>query len=146
VNSSTDRPFAGDSDDARAAQVERSVARANGAAVVRYLTAISGTEKPTQLLELYLADADLRQHVEFLERVFPGHVIRIDDVIAESDKVAVRARFQGTHGGDFMGVAPTHRTVDVPFIAIYRLSATRITEHWISIDQSELLRQLGLAG
>ena len=42
-----------------------------------------------------------------------------------------------------MGIALTGKSVDVPFIIIYRVASGRIAEHWMSIDQMELLRQLG---
>ena len=45
-----------------------------------------------------------------------------------------------------MGIAPTMKGVNVPFIVIYRIASARIAEHWMSIDQSELLRQLGISG
>jgi len=44
-----------------------------------------------------------------------------------------------------MGIAPTGKSVDVPFIIIYRMAGGRIAEHWLSIDQMELLKQLGVA-
>ena len=57
--------------------------------------------------------------------------------------MAVRARFQGTHTGDLMGIAPTGKTVDVPFIIIYRMAGGKIAQHWMSIDQMDVLKQLG---
>jgi predicted ester cyclase len=124
----------------------RDSARENVAVVTRYLAAISGHAKPDSVLDLYIADDDLRQQVAFFEKVFPGYVLVADDVIAQGDKVAVRARLQGTHAGDLMGIAPTMKGVNVPFIIIYRIAGARIAEHWMSIDQSELLKQLGVDG
>lgn len=116
----------------------------NVAIVTRYLAAVSGHPKPDSVLDLYIADDDLRQQVAYFEKVFPNHLLLADDVIAQGDKVAVRARLQGTHAGDLMGIAPTMKGVNVPFIVIYRIAGARIAEHWMSIDQSELLRQLGI--
>jgi predicted ester cyclase len=67
-----------------------------------------------------------------------------DDVIAEGDKVAVRATFRGTHTGDFMGIAPTQRQVTQPLIIIYRVDGDKIVEHWLSIDMLSFMQQLGV--
>jgi len=120
--------------------------QANVALVKRYFAAISGRPKPATALEAYVADEELKQHVVFFEQAFPLYALVAEDFIAQDNKVAVRARFQGTHAGNLMGIAPTMKAVDVPFIIIYRIADGRIAEHWMSIDQSEVLKQIGVAG
>lgn len=117
----------------------------NIATVQNYFAAISGKDKPATTLDAYVADEELKKHVYFLESAFPHYVLVSEDLVAQDDRVAVRARFQGTHAGDLMGIAPTGKSVDVPFIIIYRMAGGRITEHWMSIDQLEVLKQLGVA-
>lgn len=121
-------------------------AQHNVALVCRYLAETSGQTKPPALLERYIDDAELKAEVAFLERVFPHHAVIAEDFVAQGDRVAVRARLQGTNSGELMGMAPTLRAVNVPFIAIYRIAGARIAQHWTSIDQAELLRQIGIAG
>ncbi len=65
-------------------------------------------------------------------------------MIAEGDKVAVCARFRGTHNGDLMGIAPTGKTVALPFIIVYQVAAGKITGFNLAIDQMELMKQLGV--
>jgi len=67
-------------------------------------------------------------------------------ILAEGDKVAVHDRLRGTHQGDFLGIPPTGRDVNVDFIHIFRVADGRIVERWGVADTSELLRQLGAAG
>ena len=117
----------------------------NIALVQGYFAAISGRDKPAATLNVYVADEELEKHVQFFEAAFPHYVLVSEDLIAQDDRVAVRARFQGIHAGDLMGLAPTGRSVDVPFIIIYRISGGRIAEHWMSIDQLDVLKQLGAA-
>ncbi len=64
-------------------------------------------------------------------------------MVAEDDKVALRATFRGTHAGDFMGTAPTQRRVTQSFIIIYRVRNEKIVEHWISMDMLGFTQQLG---
>jgi len=115
----------------------------NVAIVQAYFAVISGKPKPTNTLDIYIADEELKKHIGFFEAAFPHYVLVSEDLIAQGDEVAVRARFQGKQTGDLMGIAPTGKTVDVPFIIIYRMADGKIAQYWMSIDQMDVLRQLG---
>jgi predicted ester cyclase len=75
--------------------------------------------------------------------VFPDWHVDVQDLIAEGDKVVVRATGHGTHRGEFMGIAPTGRLISVTWIAIYRVRDGKLAEHWQNIDELGLLKQLG---
>jgi hypothetical protein len=52
----------------------------------------------------------------------------------------------GTHTGEFVGVAPTERTVTVTGTFVTRYDEDgRALETWENIDQFGLLQQLGIA-
>jgi predicted ester cyclase len=116
---------------------------ANKTFVRRYVDALSGVAKTPDLLRQFVADEQLLQHVATIEAGFPRYEISADDMIAEGDKVVLRATFRGTHAGDFAGLAPTQRKVTQPFIIIYRVEGERIVEHWLSIDMLSFMQQLG---
>jgi predicted ester cyclase len=65
-------------------------------------------------------------------------------MIEENDKVVVRARFMGTHLGEFNGIPATGREVNLPFLIIYRFEGGKIAEHWMEANQLALLTQLGV--
>lgn len=67
----------------------------------------------------------------------------VDAVITEGDAVAVQHRLVGTHTGEFRGVAPSGRTVTVPAMVIFRLTAGRINEVSLHADLLGLLMQIG---
>lgn len=116
----------------------------NKTLVTRYFAALSGQPKTEALVREFTDDPALLGHVAFFEAAFPCYELFADDLIAEDDKVAVRARFQGTQQGELQGIAPTGKTVTLPFIIIYRIADEKIAEHWMSVDQLELLKQLGV--
>ena len=118
----------------------------NKALVRRYFDALSGKEKPVAVVNQYVADSDedLKQHIAFFEASFPRYELLAEDLIAEGDQVTVRAVFKGTHQGDLMGIAPTGKQVELPFIIIYRIAGGKIVEHWMSVDQMALMQQLGV--
>jgi steroid delta-isomerase-like uncharacterized protein len=75
---------------------------------------------------------------------FPDLRMVAEDVIASGEKAVARVRATGTHKGDFMGMAPTGRTVDVQLIDIMRFATDgRISEHWGVFDQLTMMQQLG---
>jgi steroid delta-isomerase-like uncharacterized protein len=77
--------------------------------------------------------------------VFPDFQVTVDDAIAEGDKVVVRLRNRGTHHGEFMGIAPTHREVTFSSIVIFRIADGTIAERWGVLDMFGLLQQLGVS-
>jgi predicted ester cyclase len=74
---------------------------------------------------------------------FPDWHVSVEDLIAEGDKVVVRAKGCGTHVGEFNGIAPTGKRVWVTWIAIYRVTNGKLAEHWQNIDDLGLMKQLG---
>jgi serine phosphatase RsbU (regulator of sigma subunit) len=66
----------------------------------------------------------------------------IEDQIAEGDKVVTRWRMRGTHEGEFRGIAPTGKEVEINGIGIFRFSSEgKVVESWDSYDQLNLMRQ-----
>ena len=74
---------------------------------------------------------------------FPDLEGTLEDQTAEDDKVVNRYTGRGTHQGEFLGVAPTGREVELSGVTIFRPSRGKIVEGWDFYDGLGLLRQLG---
>jgi predicted ester cyclase len=85
-----------------------------------------------------------RQFASLNLTAFPDSHIIIEDQIAEGDKVVSRYTSQGTHTGDFMGIAPTGKSITITGIEINRIAAGKIVEGWSNFDLLGLLQQLGV--
>ena len=73
---------------------------------------------------------------------FPDLGITIEDVMAEGDRVAARVTMRGTHRGEFQGIAPTGKRVEVKAMDMFRISNGKIVEHWGHADDpSNFLRK-----
>lgn len=105
---------------------------------------VSGKEKTRESLAPYVTDESLYQHVEMFEKGFPQYRLKAEDMIEQGDKVVVRARFMGTHNGDFNGIPATGKSVELPFMIIYRFEGGKIAEHWLEANHLALLTQLGV--
>jgi predicted ester cyclase len=84
--------------------------------------------------------------VRWLRGAFPDLAYDIDDAFGDGDRVAVRCTVRGTQTGEFLGRAPTGRSVCVQQIHIFRIEDGRIAEHWACRDDVGMLRQLGFTG
>lgn len=73
---------------------------------------------------------------------FPDWEEKVDDIIAEGDRVAIRFTSTGTQRGEFQGIAPTNRKVRIQEVAIFRLVHGKIAEQWGIPDVHSLLEQL----
>jgi predicted ester cyclase len=73
----------------------------------------------------------------------PDYYTKIEDLIAEGDKVVARVTMTGTHTGDFWGVPPTGRRVNLTAMYIVRIEGGIIVEHWGEEDGIKVFRQLG---
>lgn len=96
-------------------------AEANKAFVREYLGAWSGKPKTEEQLRDFTTSEALIEHVKMFEAAFPRYELLIDDMVAEGDKVVIRARARGTHEGEFAGIAPTGRQMETPALVMYRL-------------------------
>ncbi|MFF3764619.1 ester cyclase [Streptomyces sp. NPDC001922] len=66
----------------------------------------------------------------------------LESMLAEGDEVAARWTWQGTHRGDFMGIAATGKDVMMTGTTVFRFRDGRIQEAWWHYDLLRLLRQL----
>ena len=75
---------------------------------------------------------------------FPDFHVTIEDIFAERDKVVSRVTMRGTHKGEFMGIPPTEKQVNVTGIAIHRFADGKIVEDWENMDFMSFMQQLGV--
>lgn len=84
------------------------------------------------------------QFIAGFPAAFPDFEIAVETLIAEGDEVAVRFVLNGTHKGEFMGVPPTGRKVEVPGHVFYRIRDGKIVEDRPIFDRALMLEQLGV--
>ena len=119
-------------------------AKRNKEFIVNYVNSLSGKQKTREAIEQYTSDELLIEHILFLDTVFPGYEILIDEVTGEHNRVIVRARVHGTHQGQLNGVPPTNREVLFPIVVGYEIEHRKIIDHWLITDHVILMEQLGV--
>jgi steroid delta-isomerase-like uncharacterized protein len=81
--------------------------------------------------------------VSMMRGGFPDIQWKLEEMVAEDDKVAARFIMRGTHRGVFFGVAPTGKAIVVQAMNFYRLADGQIVEERGQPDLLGLLRQIG---
>lgn len=75
---------------------------------------------------------ELKRFLAWQRTTAPDWHIAIQDMIAEGDRVAVRATARGTRTEESPGVPfPQPRYIELTWIAIYRLAGGQIAEVWV---------------
>lgn len=113
--------------------------------MLEYYAASSGKKKTEAWMDKYIADEKLKSHIRFMEKAFPEYKLIPNEIIAEGDRVFVRASVKAIHSGEVDGIPPTFKDINVPFAIGYRIKDQKIVDFWTISDQMEFLEQLGMA-
>ena len=95
--------------------------------------------------ELLSSSMDIEEQKEFVraQHAALGNLhLTILDLLAEGDQVAIHWRIEGTHKGDFLGVAATGKPVTFQGIALLRITDGKIADDIAYWDNQSILEQL----
>lgn len=73
-----------------------------------------------------------------------GFTATIEELIAETDRVAARVVASGVHSGLFMNIPATGKRVDLSDYHFFRIDNGRVREHWNQYNSLEIMQQLGV--
>ena len=86
----------------------------------------------------------LRWLIQMYRTAFPDIHVQVADQFAEGEKVLTRITIQGTHQGQFMGIAPTNKKIEVGALVVTRFKDGQNVEGWAELDRLGLMQQLGV--
>ena len=84
-----------------------------------------------------------RESLDWGLKVFPGHRIKITDMMAEGDKVWVRLATSGGYAGGWFGIPATDKQWTNTGVNFYRLANGKIVEAEALFNRLGHLRKLG---
>jgi steroid delta-isomerase-like uncharacterized protein len=84
----------------------------------------------------------VKQAVQFLHAAFSDISAELNEMVAEDDQVVVRWTVRGRQVGDFMGIAPTGKFVELQGINIYRVRAGKISANHERTNVVEVIHGL----
>ena len=86
---------------------------------------------------------ELKQAIKRVSAGLSDVSMKVEDVIAEGDLVAVRLTSHAVQSGEFMGMPPSGKDYTIGEIHIFRVRDGRVAEHWHQADFMGMMRQLG---
>lgn len=69
---------------------------------------------------------------------------QFEQVIVEENKVVTCGTFTAQHLGEFQGIPPTHKQVEISIMHVDCVENSKIVEHWGQGDAQGLMQQLGI--
>jgi steroid delta-isomerase-like uncharacterized protein len=93
--------------------------------------------------ELSRGPEDIKEIVRAYHSAFPDINFSVEKQVAEGDMVVTRWIARGTHRGEFMGVPPSGRRIEVSGMSMDRISQGKIVENWNNWEALEMMRQIG---
>ncbi len=84
-----------------------------------------------------------KQLIHAIVRAFPDFHHKLDDMVAEGDKVAVRFTITGTHQGEFQRIESTGKQVYFGGMDLLTVVDGKITEEWVVVDMMGWMQQIG---
>lgn len=84
----------------------------------------------------------VKRFVSGLWDSFPDLHCQLSHVLSDANKVCVYVVGQGTHKGEFLGIAPTNRAVTLLGVSVMRIADGKIAERWNITDMAGLRAQL----
>jgi steroid delta-isomerase-like uncharacterized protein len=85
----------------------------------------------------------MKQQHAMTSIAIPDMQVKLEDMVAEGDKVACRWSATGTHKGEFMGVPATNKQITMSGIHIDRIAGEKVVETWNYSDILGVMQQLG---
>jgi steroid delta-isomerase-like uncharacterized protein len=88
----------------------------------------------------------MKQEIEWFRSAVPDLTYTVEDQVAEGDEVVTRWKATGTHQGEFFGVAPTGKRIEMSGIQIDRFDEDgKMVEEWPEYDLLGAMKQMGAA-
>jgi steroid delta-isomerase-like uncharacterized protein len=86
----------------------------------------------------------IKQEIEWFRTAVPDLTYTVEDQVAEDEKVVSRYTAAGTHQGEFFGVPPTDKPIEMSGIQIDRFDERgKMVEEWPEYDLLGAMKQMG---
>lgn len=71
--------------------------------------------------------------------------VAIDEArLFDGEWAASFGRQEATHSGEFMGIAPTGKRVEIRYMDFWKVVDGKIVDNWVMVDFPHVMRQLGV--
>jgi steroid delta-isomerase-like uncharacterized protein len=86
----------------------------------------------------------IKMHISEWLSGFPDLQFTIEQMIAEDDKVSTLLVMDGTHTGQWVGIPPNGKRINIRMMTIHRIHHGKIIEDWVIVESLGFFQQLGV--
>lgn len=79
--------------------------------------------------EIFMGIDGMKQHLSALKKTYPDYKMIILRQYEEDDYVISEFVMRGTHKGDFAGITPTNKVLEITGVNIDKVTGGKIVEH-----------------
>ena len=107
------------------------------------LEALDGIFAPEYSVnETLIGVEGVKQAVQFLHAVLSDISAELHEIVAEEDKVVIRWTIRGRHTGNFMGIPPTGKALELTGINLYQIVDGKIHVNHEQTNIADILQKL----
>jgi steroid delta-isomerase-like uncharacterized protein len=88
----------------------------------------------------------VKQAVQFLHTALSDISAELHEMVAEDDQVVIHWTIRGRHTGQFMGIPPTGKALELKGINIYQVINSKIAANHEQTNVSEVMQKLKADG
>ncbi|MEM6641190.1 MAG: ester cyclase [Pseudomonadota bacterium] len=78
------------------------------------------------------------------QAAFSDKVCTDEARITQGEWCAAFGRQEATHSGEFMGIEPTGKRVEIRYMDFWKVVDGKIVDNWVMVDFPHVMRQLGV--
>jgi steroid delta-isomerase-like uncharacterized protein len=86
----------------------------------------------------------IKEHINEWLSAFPDLIFTIEQMVAEGDRVSTLLVMEGTHTGQWLGVPPNGKHINIRMSTIHRIRSGKITEDWVIVESLGFFQQMGI--
>ncbi len=79
--------------------------------------------------KMFIGADGMRQHLEAVENTYPDYTMKITRQFEEDHYVISEFIMKGTHTGNFLGITPTNKVLEITGVDIDKVIDGKIVEH-----------------
>ena len=113
--------------------------------VAKRLYATDAERRDPNLTEATRGPEEIARYVAEVRVGYPDFTLHVNDVVAQDDRLAVHWTVAGTHRGEWQGIAPTGKRINISGLSLEVVENGKIVRDSVYFDRLTLLEQLGVS-
>lgn len=94
--------------------------------------------------EIFIGIKGMKEHLMAVKNTYPDYTIEIIRQFEDSDTVISEFVMRGTHKGEFIGITPTNKVIEMNGVDIDRIVNGKIVEHGGAVNTFDAFWENGL--